>query len=79
MKEESKGREYLRILHLIQDVAIPTEHASQNRELNAQIAYLAVEAFQREEISRGRLLDLSKLLEISGKELLQLAESGKVA
>ena len=79
MKEESKGREYLRILHLIQDVEIPTEHASQNRELNAQIAYLSVEAFQRGELSRGRLLDLSKLLEISGKELLQLAESGKVA
>ena len=79
LKEESKGREYLRILHLIQDVEIPTEHASQNRELNAQIAYLSVEAFQRGELSRGRLLDLSKLLEISGKELLQLAESGKVA
>ena len=53
--------------------------APQNRELKAQIAHLAIEAFQREEISRGRLLDLSKLLELSGKDLLQLAESGKVA
>lgn len=79
LKEESKGREYLRILHLIQDVEISTEPASQNRELKAQIAYLAIEAFQREEISRGRLLDLSKLLELSGKDLLQLAESEKVA
>jgi Zn-dependent peptidase ImmA (M78 family)/DNA-binding XRE family transcriptional regulator len=78
LKEESKGKEYLRIL-LLQDIEIPTEHAFQNRELKAQIAYLAIEAFQREEISRGRLLDLSKLLELSGKELLQLAESGKVA
>lgn len=79
LKEEPKGREYLRILHLTQDIDISTEHVSQNRELKAQIAYLAIEAFQREEISRGRLLDLSKLLELSGKELLQLAESSKVA
>ncbi len=79
LKEESKGREYLRILHLIQDVDIPAERAFQNRELKAQIAYLAIEAFQREKISRGRLLDLSKLLELSGKDLLHLAESGKIA
>ena len=78
LKEEFKGREYLRILRLVQEVEIPTEPASQNRELKAQITYLAIEAFQRGEISRGRLLDLSKLLELSGKELLQLAESGKV-
>ncbi len=78
LKEESKGREYLRIL-LLQEIEIPVERASQNRELKAQIAYLAIEAFQREEISRGRLLDLSKLLELSGKELLHLAESGKVS
>lgn len=77
LKEESKGREYLRILHLLQDMETPTEHVSQNRELKAQVAYLAIEAFQREEISRGRLLDLSKILELSGKELLQLAENGK--
>lgn len=79
LKESAKGREYLRILRLIQDIEIPSASASQNRELKAQIAYLAIEAFQREEISRGRLLDLSKLLELSGQELLQLAESGKVA
>lgn len=78
LKEEFKGKKYLRVL-LLQDVEIPTERASQNRELKAQIAYLAIEAFQREEISRGRLLDLSKLLELSGKDLLQSAESGKVA
>jgi Zn-dependent peptidase ImmA (M78 family)/DNA-binding XRE family transcriptional regulator len=76
LKEEFKAKEYLRVL-LLQDVEIPNKGASQNRELKAQIAHLAIEAFQREEISRGRLLDLSKLLELSGKELLQIAESGK--
>lgn len=79
LREEFKGREYLRIFHLIHDSESPIESTAQNRELKAQIAYLAIEAFQREEISRGRLLDLSKLLDVSGKELLQLAESGKIA
>jgi Zn-dependent peptidase ImmA (M78 family)/transcriptional regulator with XRE-family HTH domain len=78
LKDKSKGKAYLRVWHH-QDVDITPEHASRNRELKAQIAYLATEAFQREEISRGRLLDLSKLLELSGKELLQLAESERVA
>lgn len=78
LNEESKGREYLRVLHLLQDVEV-SNSSTENRELKAQIANLAIEAFQREKISRGRLLDLSKLLELSGKELLQFAESGKVA
>ncbi len=77
LKEESKGRDYLRVLFLQDHETI--EQASQNRELKAQIAYLVIEAFQRNEISRGRLLDLSKLLQLPGKELLQLAEAGKLA
>lgn len=76
LKEEPKGKEYIRIL-LLNDVEISIDRTSQNRELKAQIAHLAIEAFQREEISRGRLLDLCKLLGLPGKELLQLAESGK--
>ncbi len=79
LQEEPKSREYLRMLHLLQETEVLSEHVSQNRELKAQIANLAIEAFQREEISRGRLLDLSKLLELPGKELLQFAESGKLA
>ncbi len=78
LKEEAKGKEYLCILQL-QDVETPSDRISQNRELKAQIAHLAIDAFQREEISRGRLLELSKLLELSGRGLLQLAESEKVA
>ncbi len=78
LNEESKGREYLRILHLNQDVDVPSDKSTQNRELKAQIARLVIEAYQKEKISRGRLLDLSKLLEISGEELLYLADSENV-
>lgn len=77
LKEESKGREYLRILFLESEML--NEPPAQNRELKAQIAHLAIEAFQREIISRGRLLDLSKLLGFPGTQLLQLAENGRVA
>lgn len=77
--DETKGKEYLRVLNLIPDFEIPAQPKQKNRELKAQIAELAVEAFQREMISRGRLLDLSKLLGLSGKELLQLAQNGKIA
>ena len=48
-----------------------------DRELISQIAYLAIEAYRREEISRGRLLEISKTLKIEGRQLLELAEAAK--
>ena len=44
-------------------------------ELTSQVAWLAIEAYRREEISRGRLLELAGPLEMSGRELLDLAEA----
>lgn len=43
-------------------------------ELNSQILHLAVEAFRREEISRGRLLEIGRKLQIDGQELLELVQ-----
>jgi Zn-dependent peptidase ImmA (M78 family)/transcriptional regulator with XRE-family HTH domain len=48
-----------------------------DRELLTQVVSLAIEAFRREEISRGRVLELAKTLEVSGTQLLQLAEAAK--
>lgn len=80
LKDESKGRDYLRILHHTQESEIVIDQVFQNRELlRTQIGRLAIEAYQREEISRGRLLDLGKLLEVPSKDLLRLAESEGVA
>lgn len=42
--------------------------------LHEEIAHLAVEAYRRELISRGRLMDLGAILEIHGEILLDIAE-----
>lgn len=43
-------------------------------ELSGQILYLAMEAFRREEISRGRLLDIGLELKLPAKDLLLLVD-----
>jgi Zn-dependent peptidase ImmA (M78 family)/transcriptional regulator with XRE-family HTH domain len=47
------------------------------QELRVQLAWLAVEAYRREEISQGRLRELSGRLEISAAELIALAETAR--
>ncbi|MCY4542816.1 MAG: XRE family transcriptional regulator [Rhodobacteraceae bacterium] len=44
------------------------------RELNKEIAHLAIEAYSRGEISRGRILELSRTLGVEGDRLFQFAE-----
>ena len=46
-----------------------------DREIVSQVVDLALEAFRREEISKGKLRDLSNLLDFSAKDLLMLAEA----
>ncbi len=76
--QEEFGNRYLRMLHFRQAIDGPEPDAhqedGQNKELVSQVAYLAIEAFQRDEISKGKLLELSKKLDIPGKELLALAQ-----
>ena len=45
-----------------------------DRGLRDEIEHLAVEAYRRELISRGRLMDLGAILEIHGETLLDIAE-----
>jgi len=47
--------------------------AKPDRELVSHVAYLAIEAFRREEISRGKLLEIGAKLDIAGDELVALA------
>ncbi len=79
IEQEDLGNSYLRLLQYRQAIDSPSEQAAdegdQNQELKSQVVYLAIEAFRREEISKGKLLDLSKKLDISGKELVSLAQS----
>jgi hypothetical protein len=45
------------------------------QELRSQLMRLAMEAYRQDEISRGRLLELAKKLNVDGAELLELADA----
>ena len=72
--QEDFGREYLQALRMFGDVGEPEPHDYRDRELRSEIAHLAIEAYRRAEISRGRILELSKALRIRGDTLLRLAQ-----
>ena len=76
---QDAGRDYLRALELFDDLEGTDTPQRGTRELRSRIAHLAIEAYRRGEISRGRLLDLSKALEIEGSQLFDLAEVARSA
>ena len=75
LEQEHFGKEYLNILGMLDELEEPEQRRYWDRELRSEIAHLAIEAYRREEISRGRLLDLSKALEIDGDAFLSLARA----
>jgi Zn-dependent peptidase ImmA (M78 family) len=81
IEQEELGNRYLRMLNFRQAIDSPgaddEREDHQNKELVSQVAYLAIEAFRRNEVSKGRLLELSKKLDIPGKELLALAHGSQ--
>ena len=68
------GREYLKALSKFNDVGEPEKRKYWDRELRSDIAYLTIEAYRHEKISRGRVLEISKMLGIAGDTLINLAE-----
>jgi len=70
LEKEEFGRRYVELLKLLED-----EPEKRDRKLESQIVALAVEAYRREEISKGKLRDLGRLLDISAKDLIALAEA----
>ena len=76
MENEQYGREYLRALDFLEDLEEPEDNPRRwNRELRAEVAHLAIEAYRQGEISRGRLLEVGKSIEFEGDGLLVLAEA----
>ena len=75
LDKERFGRKYLQALSMVGDVGEREKPRYQDRELRSEIVHLAIEAFRREQISRGRLLELSMTLCIDGDTLLNLAEA----
>ena len=73
LEQEGFGREYLRDL-MFSDVGEREGTRNPDRELRSEVAHLAIEAYRREEISRDRVLELSRALNIKGDTLLHLAQ-----
>ena len=75
LEREGIGREYLGLLGMFDELEEPEPRRYWDRELRSEITHLAIEAYRREEISRGRLFELSKTLELDGDALLSLAQA----
>ena len=73
-EKEQFGRQYLELLHVLDDLE-GHDQRKPDREIVSQVVHLALEAYRQEEISQGKLRDLSKLLGCSAKKLLTLAEA----
>jgi Zn-dependent peptidase ImmA (M78 family)/DNA-binding XRE family transcriptional regulator len=77
LKREAVGKDFLEALGMFDDLEGKEGKLLMDRELRSQVTRLAIEAYRREEISRGRLLDLGKQLGIPGPKLVALAEAAR--
>lgn len=77
LAQETVGKDYLQALDMFDDLEGEENNSLADRELRSRVAGLAIEAYRREEISRGRLLDLGKTLGIPGAKLVALAEAAR--
>jgi Zn-dependent peptidase ImmA (M78 family)/transcriptional regulator with XRE-family HTH domain len=75
--QEDKGLEFLEVLKMKDDLVGKDNNKDrrEDRELVREVASLAVEAFSRDEISKGKLLDIASLLGLPGETLLEFAEA----
>lgn len=81
LKQEEAGRRYLHLLGIDKDLDVSDDDVNvQKRELKGQLISLAIEAYRREMLSRGQLLDLGDdlgLKEEDKETLLDLAGQAK--
>lgn len=69
------ARDYMKVLALLEDDS-KSEAPQPTREIVRHLSYLAIEAYRREDISRGKLLEIARLV---GHEdtLLEFAEAAR--
>jgi Zn-dependent peptidase ImmA (M78 family) len=70
-----EGKKLFSFLHLFSDLEEKDEKNLWDRELIAEISYLAIEAFRREEISRGKIIEIGDAIGVGGKVLHEFAVS----
>jgi Zn-dependent peptidase ImmA (M78 family)/transcriptional regulator with XRE-family HTH domain len=67
------GKRLLTSINMLSDIEDEEKKEFWDRELRSELAYLTIEAFRREEISRGRVIELGDEIGIGGKELYEFA------
>ena len=71
------GKKYIKFLgfqELIEE-GTPPAAPEQEQELRSQLIRLVIEAYRQEEISRGRLIEISRKIGVDSDDLLELAEA----
>ena len=74
---EGFGKQLLNELNDAESVERKDDIQRSGRELRFEVANLAIEAYRQEEISQGRLLELSKVLKIDGPRFLDFAAKAR--
>lgn len=74
LKDEKRRKYYLRLLNMEAELDHIDKKSLWDRELREDILYFSLEAYRREEISKGKLLDLAEMLNIDSNSLLHLIE-----
>jgi Zn-dependent peptidase ImmA (M78 family)/transcriptional regulator with XRE-family HTH domain len=67
------GKQLLKSIGMLSDMESKEDEAQSDRGLRSELAYLTIEAFRREEISRGRVIELGDEIGIGGKNLYDFA------
>jgi Zn-dependent peptidase ImmA (M78 family) len=78
MDQKEIGRRYSHLLGFEEVINEGEITNKSEQELRSQLVRLTVEAFRQEEISRGRLVELAKKLEVNAAELIEFAEATRV-
>ena len=73
LDQTEEANNYLRAVRAYADVENSKDEAHLDHELDWQVLWLALEAWWREEISQGRLLEVGRLLNIEDETILDLA------
>ena len=73
LEKEIQGKNYLRLLDHEDPEKIDKKRALQ-RELRIYISRLVIEAYRQGKLSRGRVIELSKLLNLPPQEIIELAD-----
>lgn len=70
-----EGKKFLHSLNMFSDFEEKEDKKLWDRELITEISYLAIEAFRREEISRGKIIEIGDAIGVGGKMLYEFALS----